>query len=148
MRSALFLMCAVALGPASGPPAAAEPPKVDWTGKLKWADGFPKAYPATDDAKGGVELFGMYEVPEGWAAQDVQFDYFPKGGGVLRTAKTVKLAGGKWGAVDDKTKKVTPARVPLDKGVWSVRIVVWYAPAKQAGPPVMVVTSWQNVEVK
>lgn len=36
----------------------------------------------------------------------------------------------------------------MRSALWSVRIVVRDAPAKQAGPPVMVVTSWENVEVK
>jgi hypothetical protein len=148
MRSRLVLLGTVLFVPAFTPLAVAEPPKVDWTGRLKWAEKYPKAYPAVGKSKGGVEVLGSYEVPEGWVAQEVQFDYFPKGGGILKTDKTVKLVSGQWGVLDNKTKKAIPAKIPLDKGVWSVRIVVWYAPAKAAGQLVEVVTSWENIEVK
>lgn len=134
---------------------AADPPKVDWAGKVKWADGYPKPYPATDKTKGGVELLGTYEVPDGWATREIQFDYFPKNGGGLKTDKTVKLIAGKWGVMEDKTKTVVPARVPLDKGAWSVRILIRYETAKlicepdrKADPPVEVQTMWVNVEVE
>ena len=45
----------------------------------------------------------------------------------------MKTVNGEWGVFDEKAKKVVPDKIPLDKGVWSVRIVVWYGPTAEAG---------------
>ena len=147
MRSMLFILAAMCLL-RGGNLAAAEPPEVNWDGTLNWSDKYPKAYVGEAGAKGGIEVLGKYDVPKGWEAKDVQFDYYPKGGGTLKTVKTVKLVSGEWGVFDEKAKRVVPDKIPLEKGVWSVRIVVWYGSSDKAGKRVEVVTSWENIEVK
>lgn len=138
-------LSAVVLGAAT----AAQPDPDLWAGKVKWADGYPKPYLATDDAPGGVELVGTFETPDGWEAKAVQVDYFPKAGGELKSAKAVKLVGGKWGAVDAATKKVVPARITLAAGEWTVRVLVTYQRTVNAAvETVPVQTAFVHVEVK
>jgi hypothetical protein len=128
----------------------AAPPDLElWAGKVKWAGGYPKPYPAAGGVPGGIEVIGSYETPDGWEAKEVQVDYFPKKGGVINTVKPVKLAGGKWGAVDGTTKTVVPAKVPLAAGEWTVRTLITYQrTVNGAVETVPVQTSFAHVEVK
>ena len=144
MKSMLVILAGLCLL-RGGNLAATEPPEVNWTGTLNWSDTYPKAYVGEAGAKGGIEVLGKYDVPKGWEAKAVQFDYYPKGGGTLKTVKTVKLVSG---VFDEKAKRVVPDKIPLDTGTWSVRIVVWYGSASDKSKRVEVVTSWQNIEVK
>ncbi|MDB5309031.1 MAG: hypothetical protein JWO38_3233 [Gemmataceae bacterium] len=148
MSARLFLAAVVFAGLFGSLVAAPPDPKL-WIGKVKWADKYPKTYAAAGGETGGVEVVGTYETPDGWEAKEVQVDYLPKTGGVVKTVKPVKLAAGKWGAIDDTTKKVIPAKVPLAPGPWTVRVLITYQRTVDgATERVPVMTSFAHVEVK
>lgn len=133
----------------AGSAMAAEPPD---PGKVSWAKDYPKAVAAkAGEAEGAVEVRGDYEVKPGWAVKEIQFSVAPKAGGAKPEPVKLKFAGGKWGALDPKDKtKVIPARVPLDKGEWSIWIVFVFEGKDSSGQPVTVpwLTTVKHVEVK
>lgn len=149
MRTRSLLFAAAFVGPV-GFLAADPPPKPDWTGKVKWVDKYPKAYPAEKDEKPGVEVFGKYEAPEGWVDTGIEFNYYPKAGGSPKRVDKVARAEGKFGAIDRKTDKVVPLKVPLDPGEWTVWVMMTYERRENGRvlETVQVTTPLVNVEVK
>jgi hypothetical protein len=149
MRTRSFF-AAVAFVGSAGVLAAASPDRSIFNGKVKWEEKYPKAYTAEGGEKPGVEVFGTYETPAGWEAKAVQLDYWPKAGGTLKTVEGIKLDGGRFGAIDPKTKKVVPFKAPIDPGEWNVKLVVSYE-RKENGKTVEAVpvtAAFKVVEVK
>lgn len=150
MRTRSFVAAAAFAGLAGLVAAAAPPDRSIFNGKVKWADKQPTAYPAAGDEKAGVELFGTYETPAGWEAKAVHLEYWPKAGGTLKTVDGIKLDGGRFGAVDPKTKKVVPFKAATDRGEWNIKLVVTYERKENgvAAEEVPVTAAFKVVEVK
>lgn len=149
MRIRVFLVAVVFAGLISATAAADDKP--DWSGKVGWAEVPLKAYPAEGDKKPGVIVLGTYEPVKGWEAKKVVLNYIPRAGGSPKDAKAddLELADGKFGAVDPKTKKVVPLKLPFQPGKWTMRVIVTYE-RKENGETVEVPvqTSWEHIEVK
>lgn len=129
--------------------ASAPPDKTMLNGVVKWAEKHPKVYTPAAGEKPGVEVFGKYDVPAGWEVKSIQLDYMPKDGGKITTVEKVKMQDGKFGAVDPKSKKVTPMKVPIEPGKWSVKAVIvyeWKDGEKVTSVPVT--SSLETIEVK
>ncbi len=132
----------------SGLAVADDPPDA---GKVAWAKDYPKVIDAKPgEAKGAVELLGEVEPPAGWGwtVTKVEYDYSPAAGGVLAKPTELKFRDGKWGELDKDKKKIVPAKVPMDKGKWQVRVRFQFTDA--AGQPVATPyqTSWKVIEIK
>ncbi|MBX9628215.1 MAG: hypothetical protein K2X82_30735 [Gemmataceae bacterium] len=142
------LVAAVVFAGLIGAMAAADD-KPDWSGKVGWAEVPVKTYPAVNGGKPGVIVFGTYEPVKGWEAKKVVLNYIPRAGGSPKDVEGVKLADGKFGAIDPKTKKVVPLKLPFEPGKWTMRVIVTYE-RKEDGETVEapVQTSWEHVEVK
>jgi hypothetical protein len=143
------LLATVASAALIGPAASADKPD---PGKAAWAKDYPKARPApAGQTNGEIELLGEYKTNPGWSVKSCSFAYIPKAGGVLSKPVELKFADGKWGAEDDKQKgKIVPAKVPMDRGEWTVRVVVVFEKPGPDGQPVTVpyLVGWTNVEIK
>lgn len=149
MRTRAFL-AATLFGGLTGLSVVADD-KPDWSGKVGFDEVPLKVYPARGDEKPGVEVRGFYKEQTGWEAKKVVLNYIPRAGGSPKDAKAddLKLADGKFGAVDPKTKKMVPARVSLPPGKWTVRVIVTYEREEDGERvEVPVQTSWEHVEVK
>ena len=127
-RRCLALCVIVAVGcqgqtpPTSSPPAQVEAPSHD-PGLAVWAEGYPRLVPAANGAASAVEVFGTYEVRPGWTLKAAHCEFVPAGGGARSEPTRIAFADNRWGATDPEGKTgVTPARVPLGKGKWNVRV--------------------------
>ena len=128
--------------------AADDPPAA---GKFTWAKDYPKVIDAKPgEAEGAVELLGVVEPKPGWTVKKVLFDYTPRAGGALAKPTELKFLDKKWGALDKDKKKVVPAKVPMDKGEWQVRVTVLFEGTDPTGKTVTVPyqVPWKTVEVK
>ncbi|MBX9623632.1 MAG: hypothetical protein K2X82_07440 [Gemmataceae bacterium] len=116
--------------PAGQPaPIPPQPPPggIDWTGKVTWAEKYPKTVRAAKDEKAGVMVLGEYAEPKGWTAESAVVQYMSKTqGGGMRNFDEVRLQNGKFGAIDPKTKAVVPVRVPTEAGEWVLWVLITY----------------------
>jgi hypothetical protein len=145
-RSSLVAVFAASL---TGLAAAADPPDA---GKVAWAKDYPKAVDAKPgETKGAVELLGEAEPKPGWVVKEVLFDYAPAAGGEMAKPTKLKFQDNKWGALDEKDKKkIVPAKVPIEKGKWEVRVLILFEGTDITGKKLTVPyqTRWKIIEVK
>lgn len=119
-------------------------------GKVTFAKDYPKPINVLKgETKGAVEVSGEYTTEKGWEPVACAFNYVPQAGGVQKTEK-LTFADGKWGVTDEKTRKIVPAKFPMEKGKWMVVVAIQYKRTEANGTvkQVPVVTTWVPVEVK
>lgn len=132
------------------PAAVATPAEPPNPGKVTLAKDYPKAIDVPKgEKKGAVELSGEYTTEKGWEPVACAVSYAPQAGGTLGSTK-LSFADGKWGTLDEKTKKIVPAKIPMEKGKWMLMVAIQYKYTGADGKTkqIPVITPWVNVEIK
>jgi hypothetical protein len=154
---AVAVLTAVALGcqgqpsaPTSAPTAVkVEPTPLLEPGEADWAEGYPKVIPAGKEARGAVELYGTCEAKPGWTLKAATYSYIPKAGGPLSAPAPLTIIGKHWGQPDPKDpSKVTPAKAPMEKGEWAVRVDFAFEGKNATGQTVTIPYQIRTANVK